>query len=506
MKDENKKSELAYSNYEEFQEENRKIINNRLNMVLWFSILTGPAIAIGVKFGIFPEVNYFTCIVISLYMLFLSLVHFFLVKKWPDSIVTGFIALIALNVLLVVMAFNHVYINLTWFLVPLLSLLFVDKSIYLVSLAMNYIFMVIATWMIAPYAYELRVDYNSPIQYFANYIGGYTIETIIMLVARYFLGKTGAGYFRELIEKNKVIKDTDERLKDQLSILESMSEIYSHVNLIDYEEGTETSIRDKNLKATPIDLEHQTHTVMSEKIMLSIVSDQLVGFKEFTNIQTLRTRLLNKKSIYAEFISMVTGWFRAQYITVETGEDGYPTKVIYTIQNIDNEKRKEEHLIRISLTDELTRLYNRRCYEEDCKEIRNTKLAESFVLLSVDVNGLKVTNDTKGHAAGDELIKASADCLIATVGAIGKAYRVGGDEFLAIIHTNDPDKICEQLKDKAAKWKGMYVENVSLSIGYATSKNNPDENIDGLERIADANMYKEKEKYYREKGIERRIW
>ena len=52
----------------------------------------------------------------------------------------------------------------------------------------------------------------------------------------------------------------------------------------------------------------------------------------------------------------------------------------------------------------------------------------------------------------------------------------------------------------------MYVENVSLSIGYATSKNNPDENIDGLERIADANMYKEKEKYYREKGIERRIW
>ena len=62
---------------------------------------------------------------------------------------------------------------------------------------------------------------------------------------------------------------------------------------------------------------------------------------------------------------VVSGWFRAQYITVDSTLDGIPNVIIYVTRNVDEEKRREEHLIRISMTDEMTRLFNRRCYEED---------------------------------------------------------------------------------------------------------------------------------------------
>ena len=60
-------------------------------------------------------------------------------------------------------------------------------------------------------------------------------------------------------------------------------------------------------------------------------------------------------------------------------------KVIFTIQNIDDEKRREEHLLRIALTDELTRLYNRRSYDEDI-ETYNKYLKETSVGASLKLS------------------------------------------------------------------------------------------------------------------------
>ena len=178
--------------------------------------------------------------------------------------------------------------------------------------------------------------------------------------------------------------------------------------------------------------------------------------------------------------------------------------VIYTTRNVDEEKRREEHLIRISMTDEMTRLYNRRCFDDDLKEIRESTLSDDFAIFSVDVNGLKKVNDTLGHAAGDELIKGAADCLALSVGKKGKVYRTGGDEFMAIVHTDGPEEIRRTIKKKAAEWHGVYSDEVTVSIGYASHSANPEASVDELEHIADADMYAEKGKYYKERGIDRR--
>ena len=76
------------------------------------------------------------------------------------------------------------------------------------------------------------------------------------------------------------------------------------------------------------------------------------------------------------------------------------------------EKYEKEKFRYTSNTDELTRCYNRRAYEEDINKLDLTK---EWVYVSMDINGLKNANDSFGHAAGDELIRAAADCMKNTV-------------------------------------------------------------------------------------------
>ena len=492
------------SEYNEFLQENRIKVNRYLNTVLWFFIITGPAIAAGVKGGIFHDISYTTCLSISVVVALLSAVHLMLMKRIPSSLLTCLFALTALDVLIVYMSCSHVSIHLTWFLVPFLSLLFCDKYIYFYAVILNYILMFITSYLTAPYYLSIRSDYDNIPAYLADVMSGFTIETIIMFASGLIIEKLTIGYFKSLFSQYTLIKEQEKAMQEKVGILDSMAEIYDNVNLIDFVNNTEMSLRDVEDGKHGIDMSTQTHTIMNQRIRNQVMPDQMEEFMTFTNIKTVRSRLSQKKLISADFIDIVSGWFRAQYITVDSTLDGIPNVVIFTTRNVDEEKRREEHLIRISMTDEMTRLFNRRCYDEDLREFRNSTLSDDFVLFSIDVNGLKTVNDTKGHAAGDELIKGAADCLVLSIGNKGKVYRTGGDEFMAVVHTDDPEGLRTEIKNKAAEWHGIYTEEITLSIGFAAHREKPDSSIDDLEHIADADMYAEKEKHYRERGIERR--
>lgn len=492
--------EAAAQDYQGFVVNNRVRINRYLNRALWLFVLTGPALALGVGAGIFPYLEYTTCLGISVLIAALSAAHSALVRFRPTSLVTSLFALTALDALLVYMAFNHVSIRLTWFLVPLLSILFCDRRTYLYTLGLNYVLMLAVTWATAPYYAAQGTAWS----YFIDVTGGFTIETLVMAVSGYLIVKQSADYFTGLFEQREIIKGHEKSVREKMDVLDSMAEIYDNVNLISFVDNTETSLRDPQQLKHGIDMNAQTHTLMNQRIKDRVMPDQLDAFLEFTNITTVRERLRDKKIISADFIDVVTGWFRAQYITVDVAPSGLPDTVIYTTQNVDDEKKREEHLIRLSMTDEMTRLYNRRRYEEDLAELRDEQLADDLVLFSVDVNGLKNVNDTKGHAAGDELIKGAADCLVLSIGQGGRAYRTGGDEFMVIAHTSSPENMRETIKKRASAWHGTYTDEVTLSVGYASRSDHPDASVDDLEHMADADMYAEKERYYREAGIDRR--
>ena len=496
--------EIDMTEYSSFLRDNRIKVNGYLNKVLWFFALAGPAIASGIKGGIFKDISYSTCLIISASLIIMSCFHLLLYRNYPSSTLTCVFALTTLDLLLAYMSYSHVSIFITWFLVPLLSLLFCDKYLYFYAVIMNYILMFLSVWLSAPYETALRPEYETTASYLADTMSGFTIESIVMFASGLIVGKLTVGYYRDLFEQHKRILDQEKVMEEKMDILDSMAEIYDNVNLIDFVNNTEMSLRDSEQKKHGIDLSVQTHTLMNQRIKKQVMPDQMDEFLTFTNIKTVRSRLSHKKLISADFIDVVAGWFRAQYITVDSTLDGIPNVIIYTTRNVDEEKRREEHLIRISMTDEMTRLFNRRCYDEDLREFRNGTLSDDFVLFSVDVNGLKTINDTKGHVAGDELIKGAANCIALSVGNKGKVYRTGGDEFMAVIHTDEPEKIRGSIKEKAAEWHGVYTDEVTMSIGYASHKEYPDASIDDLEHSADADMYEDKEKFYKEHGIERR--
>ncbi len=492
------------SEYMDFIIKNRIKVNKYLNVVMWFFVITGPAIAIGVHAGIYKNITYGACAAISVTMILLSAAHLIMLKKIPTSAATGIFALTALDFLLVYMAYSHVAIRLTWFLVPMLSILFCSRGIFFYSVAINYILMFGATWITATYENASSTQFGNVVDFFTNVIGGYTIETVIMTASGYMIGKLIVGFFMSQFEQYEQLEKVEKEMEKRMDILDSMAEIYDNVNLISFVNRTEMNLREDELIEKDIDMVNKKQTRMAKKLTESIVADQRDEFRAYTDITTVRSRLAGKKLISSDFIDVVKGWFRAQYIPVDSTIDGIPNVVIFTTRSIDDEKRREEHLIRISMTDELTRLYNRRCYEEDLAEHRKKELEPEFVLFSIDVNGLKTVNDTMGHAAGDELIKGAADCLSLAVGHNGKAYRTGGDEFMAILHSDNPEAMRERMIEKATEWRGVYVKELSMSIGFAAAGRYPGKPIDDLEHLADADMYEQKEKYYETHGITRR--
>ncbi|WP_026835315.1 sensor domain-containing diguanylate cyclase [Eubacterium xylanophilum] len=499
-----KKEEFSIVGYEDFLLKSRKKVNLYLNIVLWFFVAAGPAIALGIKLGFFKDISYLTCAVISGSVVLMAVIHIILMSFFPKNLLTSLFALIAMDTLLVYMTLNHVSIYLTWFLVPLLSIVLCDKNIYIFAVVFNYILMFATTWQISGYEASFRKEYSKPLEYFLDTIGGFTIESVIMLVTGTMIVRLIIEHLKKLINQDRELKESIQSKREKMHLLTSMADIYDNVNLIDFINSTEQSLKKGNETKHSIDMREQTHTLMNQRVKKSVMGDQLDSFLDFTNIKTVRSRLSYKKLISADFLDIKEGWFRAQYITVDSSLDGIPNLVIYTTRNVDEEKRREEHLVRLSLTDEMTRLYNRRCYDEDLNEYKATGLDDDFVIFSIDVNGLKKVNDTMGHAAGDELIKGAAECIAMAISSKGRAYRTGGDEFCAIVNESNPEEIVKKIREKTSKWHGMYVEEMALSIGYATHKDNPKASLDELEHIADSRMYADKDQYYVSRGLDRR--
>ena len=490
--------------YEEFINDNRAKVNRYLNIVLWVCILMGPAVAIGIKIGLFYMVQYKACFYISVSMVFLSLIHTLLLNKFPYARHVGLLALFFMDCLMLFMTVEHVKLSLVWFIVPILSILFCDRRFYFAALVFNYFMMALATLITAPYFVQLTSDYSDPVKYFFNHMWGFTFEASIFMLAGFLLGRHTINHYRELIQRNNDIVEQIKVTTDKINILDSMAEIYDNVNLLNFTNSTEMSLLDRTRTERGIDLSRQTHSLLNQKLQHTVIADQLEEFLEFTDISTVRTRLLGKKVITGEFIDVVKGWFRAQYIAVDKTSDGIPNMVIYTTTTIEEEKRREENLIRISMTDELTRLYNRRCFDEDVAALNGKMIPSNLVVFSADVNGLKTVNDSMGHAAGDELIKGAAECMVEAIGNRGKVYRMGGDEFMALVYSDNPEHIAEEISRRTSIWRGNHVEKLTLSVGYAMAEDVENPTITDIEKLADEKMYEQKKAHYQRKEFDRR--
>ncbi len=137
--------------------------------------------------------------------------------------------------------------------------------------------------------------------------------------------------------------------------------------------------------------------------------------------------------------------------------------------------KKSEHLKKLSITDPLTGIYNRRYLNKRLSEeiTRYNRYKHPFSFMMLDMDKFKDYNDTFGHIAGDNMIKALANKIAKSLRAIDIAARFGGDEFVAIFPQTpkvDAIQITNRLKEKIddALRKQSIDLPIGVSIGLAT--------------------------------------
>ncbi len=165
-----------------------------------------------------------------------------------------------------------------------------------------------------------------------------------------------------------------------------------------------------------------------------------------------------------------------------------------------------DEMKKYAYTDEMTGLYNRRAFTEEIERIERQKETEDLAFIAFDLNGLKKANDNIGHHAGDELIKATADCIKEAFSNKGKFYRVGGDEFYAIVFLSKKEvkKALDAFDLITSNCKGNYYENLSVSYGAVYYEDHKGIPLYELIKISDSIMYNMKENYYKTTGHDRR--
>lgn len=155
--------------------------------------------------------------------------------------------------------------------------------------------------------------------------------------------------------------------------------------------------------------------------------------------------------------------------------------------------------------DGLTECLNRTAYNRYL-EGKVDRRSDKFMVVMIDINGLKHVNDNFGHEAGDEMIIAVARNLRTVFDSYGKVFRIGGDEFVAFleIDTKTLDEVIETLRKRLSENNGKYVKGITVSVGYADAKANNDKSLEDIINIADQKMYEDKQLYYERSGEKRR--
>jgi len=149
----------------------------------------------------------------------------------------------------------------------------------------------------------------------------------------------------------------------------------------------------------------------------------------------------------------------------------------------------------MAITDSLTGLYNRNAYQIDTKKIEELN---GFMILTFDLNDLKVCNDTKGHTQGDHYIVTAAKMIERLLAPYGRCYRIGGDEFCSIVRNGATCPVedlllkleMEQVKYNAGLTPGGYP--IRIAAGYAMYDAELDADIEEMRSRADTNMYRNK--------------
>ena len=226
-----------------------------------------------------------------------------------------------------------------------------------------------------------------------------------------------------------------------------------------------------------------------EKSLPYIHPEDVAKFLDFTEVSKVWERLQNEKTLMMECrLLSVSGEYRwAELILTRTdefeGTDAYNTAV-YMVRDIHERKSKEldilkknqdlivqlekhnDQLFEQGMTDELTKVYNRKGLVWFGKRLLEgaKKSGQYIYTLVADLNGLKYINDKFGHEEGDKAIRIFAGMLREAMPASAVVSRTGGDEFTMMAMLEKGSRLPLEMEQKLLK--SMEDFNASSGLSY----------------------------------------
>ena len=262
-----------------------------------------------------------------------------------------------------------------------------------------------------------------------------------------------------------------------------------------------------------------------EKSIPYIHPEDVKQFQDFTEISKMRERLQIEKMLTMECrLLSVSGEYRwAELILTRTNESEVPdtyNTAVYMVRDIHERKSKELDILQKNqeliaqlelnnnllfeqgMTDELTKLYNRKglvWFGEGLLEAAK-KNGQYIYTMVADLNGLKYINDKFGHEEGDKAIRTIAEMLQKTAPVSAIVSRTGGDEFtiMAILEKDSQlpgeleKKLLKRMKDFNKSSGLSYM--VEASYGWDFRPASDIINLDDCVNRADNKMYDMKSK------------
>lgn len=281
------------------------------------------------------------------------------------------------------------------------------------------------TYVVTKYIPEL--DWYLVIQRHGDNMQSAFSNVILYMSIGFFAALAGLLIFVQL-SLNKGRRDIEESAKKHG--IASHAGLYVSMHLLDLKNDLIHELsKDPNVQLFLVDDGRDARLQLKNAVKEMTDKESLPAMLEFINFDTLTERMKDKHAIHQEFLSEQYGWCKAYFMVVDHNKEGGLNQIVFAIELIDEEKRREKHLLYLSETDAMTGLRNRGSGERIIADLIERGTEGMFCLL--DADKFKSINDTYGHDVGDAVIKAIADCLKKSFRNDDIVMRLGGDEFAA---------------------------------------------------------------------------
>ena len=299
---------------------------------------------------------------------------------------------------------------------------------------------------------------------------------------------------------NKVEKYGTETYRYIARALAGRYEVIYYVNMISdayYEYSCSKEYESLAVKAMGDDF----FAEVKKNVKTDVYEEDVSMVAKFLDKENLQTNLEKSGQLFLDYRLMLEG--RPQYVTLMVlSSDEDKDHIILAVDNIDAAKQKElafERVISSTMDvankDVLTGVKNKHAFVQS-EMLIDDEIPENddlkFAVVVCDINGLKHVNDELGHKAGDEYIKDGCR-IICEIFAHSPVFRIGGDEFVAILKGSDYDKRNKLITELALRQTENREKNlVTLAYGMSEYRYGKDHRLQDVFERADVLMYENK--------------